>query len=217
VSVFGVFALLPQLKRLRNIGVAVVIVAGILLLSPEGVFDRVGGLRYAVGTENLAAVDEEGSAEQRYAIWKVSWAIIRDNPLTGAGFGVYNLAHGAHAERVDPTRLSWGNRDAHSTYFNLAATVGVPGLMMFLGLIGAVFLHAEKARRRCRKLLPRTAQQLFFLQMGMVGFLVAGVFASYGRISFLYLHMALIYAVAQACNDDIDRLARQSPTVLRSG
>lgn len=208
LAVFGLFALLPQVRRLRNVAVALLVVGGIALLAPSDVLERVGGLRYVTNTEDLGAVDEERSAEQRYAIWKVSWQIIADNPITGVGFGAYQLAHGAAAPRIDYTRLSWGNRDAHSTYFDLAASIGIPGLLLFLGLVGGVLFQTQAARRRCKTLIPRSAQQLYYLQLGLVGFLIAGIFASYASISFLYLHMALMYVTAQACNDDVARLTR---------
>jgi O-antigen ligase len=214
---FAVFALLPQMKKLRNVGVAAVIVAGILLLAPSDVFERMGGLRHATDAGKLAEVDEEGSAQQRFAIWRVSWAIIASNPTTGVGWGAYPIAHGLYSERVDPTGVSRGNKDTHSTYFNLAAEMGFPGLFIFLGLVGGTLFYAEGARRRCRMLLPRTSQQLFYLQLGLLGFLVAAVFASYSRISFLYLHLALMYCIARACNEDMKRLTVSRYATGRGG
>jgi O-antigen ligase len=210
LTVFTVFALLPQLKQLRRIGIVAVIAGGIALLSPSDVFERVGGLRYVADVENLGQVDEERSAEQRYAIWKVAGAIVRDHPTSGIGWGAYPQAHGRYAPMVDRSGIAGGNRDTHSTYINLVAETGYPGLLIFGVLVAGTMLHAQRARRRCRALLPRTAQQLFFLHMGLLGFLVAGIFASYSRISFLYLHLALMYVTARACNEDMGRLTRVS-------
>jgi O-antigen ligase len=208
LTFFAVFALLPQLKQLRRLGIIVMIAGGIAMLTPSDVFERLGGLKFLTSTENLAEVDEERSAEQRYAIWKVSWAIIADHPLTGIGWGAYPQVHSTYAPMVDRTGLAGGPRDTHSTYFNLAAEMGFPGLLIFAALVAGTLLHTQRVRRRCRALLPRTAQQLFFLQVGLLGFLIAGIFASYSRISFLYLHLALMYAMAQACSDDMARLTR---------
>jgi O-antigen ligase len=208
---FALFALLPNLKHLRNIGVVGIIVAAILMLAPDDVWERVGGLRYATDTENLAEVDPERSAEQRYAIWQVSWRIIGDNPVTGVGWGAYSSAHREAAPLVDPTGLAWGGRDPHSTYFNLAAETGFPGLVLFLTLASGALIFAEKARRRCRKAMPLHAQQLFYLQLGLIGFLIAAVFASYSRISFVYLHLGLMYVIARACEDEME-LIEASPT-----
>jgi probable O-glycosylation ligase (exosortase A-associated) len=215
LSTFGAFALLPQLKRARGVAIIAVIFAGILTLAPEDSFKRLGGLSKATGTKELAQVDPEGSALQRYAIWQVSWAIIRDHPIMGVGWGAYAEAHARYSPRVDPTGISRGKRDTHSTYFNIIAETGVPGALIFASLLIGTFVHAERARRRCKTTMPRAAQQLFYLEIGLIGFLVAGIFGSYSRISFLYLHLGLIYVMAQACNDDMDRLRGGAKRELR--
>ncbi len=216
LGVFAIFALIPHMKQLRGVAVIGVILGGIFILTPSDVFERMTGLTRATDVENLAEVDPERSAEQRYAIWQVSWALIANHPATGVGWGAYSKAHGEFAPAVDPTGLSHGERDTHSTYFNVAAETGIPGLLIFLLVVLGALAHSQRARRRCRHLMPRTAQQLYFLQLGLIGFMVAGIFGSYSRISFLYLHIALMYAVAQACNDDVDRAAKSRP-VLRTG
>jgi probable O-glycosylation ligase (exosortase A-associated) len=214
LGVFAVFGLLPHMKRVRSIGMVAVILGGIYLLTPSDVFERMSGLSKATDVENLAEVDPERSAEQRYAIWQVSFELMRNYPITGVGWGAYPKAHAEYSPMVDPTGLSRGERDTHSTYFNVAAETGFPGLIIFLAVLMGTLLHAERARRRCRQSMPRAAQQLRFLQLGLVGFMVAGLFGSYSRISFLYLHLAIMYVVAQACNDDVERLNRANRSVL---
>jgi probable O-glycosylation ligase (exosortase A-associated) len=214
LGIFAVFGLLPHMKRARSLGMVAVILTGIFLLTPSDVFERMSGLTRSTNVENLAEVDPERSAEQRYAIWQVSFELIRNYPVTGVGWGAYPKAHAEYSPIVDATGLSRGERDTHSTYFNVAAETGLPGLMIFLALVFGTLIHAERARRRCRGNMPRAAQQLYFLQLGLVGFLVAGIFASYSRISFLYLHLAIMYAVAQACNDDMERQRQLSRPVF---
>jgi O-antigen ligase len=213
LAFFGVFALLPNMKGIRSIGIVGLILGGILMLAPNDVLDRIWGLKYVTDTEALDEVDPERSAEQRYAIWKVSWAIIEDHPLTGVGWGAYPSAHGEYSPLVDPTGLSRGNRDTHSTYFNVAAETGIPGIAIFLALVLGTILYAERVRRRSKTVMPLYAQQLYYLQLGLIGFLIAAVFASYSRISFLYLHLALIYVIARACSDDLNELESRAARV----
>ena len=63
--------------------------------------------------------------------------------------------------------------------------------------------------------VPAAAQQLYFMEAGLIGFLVAGTFASYSRLSFLYLHVLLIYLLAKALEKDYlslrARLRRSAP------
>ena len=102
----------------------------------------------------------------------------------------YEPLHGA-----DPTAL--GQRDTHSTYLNVLAETGYPGLLLFLALLWVAVHEAEQARRHCRRAQPRLALQLKYLELGLLAFLVAGVWGSFGKLSFLYLHLALLWSVAQ--------------------
>lgn len=207
LAAFSALGILGQRRRLRSICIGAALVAAVMMLAPSGSFSRLGGLGKALNESTRAEADPEGSAEQRYKIWTVAWAIISDFPLTGVGWGAYPFFHQEYSPRVDPTGMSRGPRDTHSTYFNLIAETGYPGFFLFALLVGGTALYAERIRRRCRDVIPATAQQLFFLELGLLGYMVAGIFASYSRISFLYLHLALIYATAQACQDDLALLS----------
>ena len=84
----------------------------------------------------------------------------------------------------------------------IAAELGIPGLALFLGLIGSVLLYSRRVRRRCRAVMPSTAQQLRFMELGLIAFMVTGVFGSFSRLSFLYLVVMLLWVTARACEDD---------------
>lgn len=196
LALFGVLALLVNRQRLRTLALLLVLGLAILFTVPSSTWERFGGLRFATNRETLRAVDKEGSAEQRFQIWETALAIIRDHPITGVGFGAYPQAHFEYAPVAVDRGINLGKRDTHSTYLNVTAAVGFPGLLVFLGLVAAPLVYAERVRRRVREWAPRRAQQLFFLEVGLLGFLVAGIFASYAKLSFLYLHLALIFAVA---------------------
>jgi hypothetical protein len=76
--------------------------------------------------------------------------------------------------------------------------VGFPGLLLFLVLIAAAVARAEVVRRKLRERDPIAAQQLRLLVLGLVGFLIAGIFASYARLTFLYVHLVLIWVLGEA-------------------
>jgi O-antigen ligase len=213
LGLFAVLGMLANVRRLRNIGVVTLILAAIFALTPSDAIDRLVGLRHVADTENLQAVDQEGSAAQRFAIWKVGAEIAADHPVTGVGWGAYSTAHAVYSPLVDATGISRGKRDTHSTYLNVAAEAGYLGLGIFLVIVLGSLVHAESVRRRCRVAMPRAAHQLYMLELGLAGFLVASVFASYAQLNMLYLHLALLYGLARVCSDDLDRL-RGAPTSM---
>ncbi len=56
-----------------------------------------------------------------------------------------------------------------------------------------------RVRRRVRYVYREGALQLRFLELGLLCFLVAGIWGSYSKLTFLYIHIALIWAVATVC------------------
>lgn len=175
------------------------------LIAPSGVWTRVSGLMKARDTANLQAVDPEGSARQRFEIWRVAAKMIGEQPVIGVGVGAYPLAHASYArdEEFDPTAR--GTRGTHNTVLNVLAETGAPGLLLFLALLFATVSRAERIRRACRAKLPRSSTQLLYLEFGLVAFLVEGTFASLAHVSFLYIHLALIWVVADVCRRDLAR------------
>ena len=98
---------------------------------------------------------------------------------------------------------------AAATYLTFAAENGFMGLALFLGLVGSTIARSRRVRRRCRSILPNATQQLRYLEIGLIAFLIAGIWGSYGKLAFLYVHVALIWAMAAAVEAEWTR-ARQA-------
>ena len=98
-----------------------------------------------------------------------------------------------YAPRVGVPVAALGFRDTHSTYLNVAAETGIPGLFLFLSTILAVAVPSERNRRLARG-TPR-ASQLLALELGLLGFMLAGIFGSFAKLSFLYMQLAIMWSV----------------------
>jgi putative inorganic carbon (hco3(-)) transporter len=193
-----------QGKMLLWGGLAVVFLA---FVAPDSVWERLGTLRDVTNEENAAQASDEGSARQRLEIWKVAATIFAENPVTGVGLGAYPKEHYIVAQRAvfNPTAL--GARDTHSTYLNLLAETGLPGLLFFLAVVGAAVLDAERTRRRAGAVRSAESRQLFYLELGLFGYLVAGIWGTYGQLVLTYLHIALIFATAQVLKEELAPMA----------
>lgn len=180
--------LLAQIRKRPSIAVPVIIavvVAGVLL--PAAVTHRLGGISKLTSTETVAEADPEGSAAQRLEISKVAWRIFTDHPLIGVGIGCY-------ADANERYSVALGKRDAHDTYLTLAAELGLPGLLLWLGLVGSVL---REVKRRRGLAVSAGSIQIVWIYRAAVGFLVAGLFASYSGITVFYLMLGTLWAVAQ--------------------
>ena len=218
-GVFLIALAWSQRRRIKPSTVlkALPLVAVLLYFAPKGVWNRLEGLRHATDTSRLSEVDAEGSARQRFEIWKIATKVFVDHPVVGVGLGVYHKVHEQYAlsEEFDP--IGRGDRDTHSTYLRLLAETGVVGFALFVGLIASVVTFSERVRRRARTLLPGSAQQLLYLELGLLAFFIAGIWGTYAHLAFTYLHLALIWGLADVTRRDLDRLSSMTPARTAHG
>ncbi|HEX7976997.1 MAG TPA: O-antigen ligase family protein [Gemmatimonadaceae bacterium] len=206
-AVFLAFVLSGHKKRMQALTLTLLVGGLVLAVAPSGVLDRVFALKKIQTSGEVAAADEEGSAEQRYEIWKVARSIIRENPIAGVGLGAYPAAHQLNARRAQFKPTARGPRDTHSTYLNLTAETGFVGLFIFLASYVGLLVSVEKLRRRAKKLRPHTAQTLFMLEVGLLGFFTAATFGSAAHISFLILHATTMWCIAELIRKELDNAA----------
>jgi O-antigen ligase len=201
--------LLAQIRKRPSFVLPVILaVVATSVLVPAAVWHRLGGISKLTSTETVAEADPEGSAAQRLEISKVAWRIFTDHPLTGIGIGCYADANDRYAPEL-------GKRDAHNTYLSLAAELGLPGLLLWLGLITSVLLQVRRYRRR-GVAVDAGPIQIVWIERAVVGFLVAGVFGTYSGITMLYLILGTLWAGAQflpASPASPARVAPPSPMV----
>lgn len=188
-------------QRLRKLSILAVVSALVLMLAPESAWERLGTLR--TPDAQLMEDRDEGSARQRWGIWRVANTIAVENPVFGVGLGAYRQAHNEYSVREEFDPFSRGLRDAHSTYLTLMAETGYLGFAFFVLLVLGTVIPAERTRRRAARYFPQRAQQLYYMEAGLLAYGVAGIFGSYGLIVFTYLHLALIYSAAAMLRRDL--------------
>jgi O-antigen ligase len=207
-------ALLGARNRRRVIVAIVLVLVGISIAAPNGVWERIDGLKYATTTADLSEVDREGSARQRYEIARVAVKIIKENAVTGVGVGAYPFAHAIYArdEEFDP--MAAGMRDTHDTYLNVLAETGIPGFIVFVGMVLSVGLKAERVRRRCRRESPRLAMPLYFLEVALLAFFVAGLFGSFASVTYLYVHLGFLWSCSVITERELERTHPSAPKAV---
>ena len=200
----------PLLARLRKrpSGTApvLVVLAVIAVLVPAASWHRLGGITNL--TETIAEADKKGppatsedrfdqfaadSARQRFDILKTGLHIAASHPVLGVGIGCYNEANARYAPQL-------GERDAHNTYVRLAAEMGLPGLLLWLGLVGSVLTQVR--RRRAHLEADDRTIQVLWIERAVIGFLVAGFFGSYAGLTMFYLFLGILWAASNVLGSD---------------
>lgn len=212
LATLGVLVLVQYRRQARGYAIAFVAAGVVILTAPPDVWERLSGLK-SIGTEaeQLADVDAEGSAQQRFEIWKVAVAISKENPVFGVGLGGYPRTHAIMANSTSFAPIARGQKDTHSMYLNVLAETGGIGFLLFLGMLTAVFLSGRKAVRSLAESDPVASRQLLTLLLGLVAFLQACLFATLNSIPYLYVYLGLLttaIAVLPAGSNLPPRLSR---------
>jgi O-antigen ligase len=187
-------AILSRVRRRPTLaGPVLIVVVLAAVLVPAAAWHRFQGITKVTSSQTIGEADKYGSAAQRLAILENGWHIFIDHPLLGVGIGCYNQANARYAPGL-------GRRDAHNTYISLGAEMGIPGLLLWLGLVGSVLAQVRR-RRRSLEADDRTIQ-ILWLERAIVGCLVAAFFASYAGITIFYLLLGTLWAASNVLGRD---------------
>lgn len=145
-SVLVMSVLVAGRRRMQALMLSLVLAVGVtvsfLAFVPSEARDRVTQL--SAGQQRLT--------EGRATLWQVGARIVEDRPVQGVGVGNFQAASRDYvltpglAGRTD--LVIDDPQVAHNVYLQVAAELGIPGLALFLAILGYATLSALKAARR---------------------------------------------------------------------
>jgi putative inorganic carbon (HCO3(-)) transporter len=150
----AVAVIAAPLPRRTWLGVSAMALAIAILLSANAIGLLPGAIRARLTdfTQQAQVYDVRGvgindanyAVLERLAHWQAAGEMIRYHPWTGVGFSNYEPVYSQYALMNWPTALG----HAHNYYLNVAAELGVPGLVFYVLLWGAIFWQTARALRR---------------------------------------------------------------------
>jgi putative inorganic carbon (HCO3(-)) transporter len=120
----------------------------------------VGGLGRFLYMKNR--IFDSHTTNVRISLWQASWRMISSHPLTGVGIGTY-------AENL-PFYAPQGTEmqdTAHNLYLNIAAEMGIPGLLVYLSILVIILSRAIKNHQTLKD------EYLKCLNLGLLGGVIA--------------------------------------------
>ncbi|MBA2482769.1 MAG: O-antigen ligase family protein [Planctomycetes bacterium] len=154
-------ALVLSRARLAYVGIAVGAWAAIASRGPRHLLRAIAvaaavalvlaGLMWRFEPERFAemAKGENG----RWAIWRASIAVAYESPVFGPGSpegfkARYREIYASVVPEV-PNEFPGGAPHAHNSLLSIASTYGVPGVIIYLALLGSMMRAAYRERQRC--------------------------------------------------------------------
>jgi putative inorganic carbon (HCO3(-)) transporter len=147
----------------------------------------------------------EAAIRGRTSEWIVGWQMFLDHPFGGVGWNNYPIHYLSYSSQLglDSRRTE---RSAHSLYLEIAAESGLPGLVIFLFLLAAIYAALWQAYQRFRS-RPDGANYtglVTALAIGLTGYLVASLFlhAAYPRFLWTLAGIALAAPATAASSQE---------------
>lgn len=130
----------------------------------------------------------------RLQIWSRGMGYMLDNPLFGVGPGNFQAAEGTLSVLAERQQYGVGVRwnAPHDVFVQAGAEMGIPGLMLFVGLLASAFVTLRRSRED-QSVAPdaRAAQLTPAVTASLLGFVVGSVFLSLAYAEMLYTLVAL--------------------------
>jgi len=164
-------------------------------LLPEKYFER-------LSTIGSIESDKSGSSQNRYAQQVAAVHYVIGHPVIGAGLGMNNLA-------MNDDMHDW--LYIHNVYLQYAVDFGLPGLILYVMLMGGSIKSARAVQLACADLPHR--RDLFYLAAGVQTSLLT--FAASAFFSPVAYHFQFYYfaGLAVAVKSIHDSLTRATPAV----
>jgi probable O-glycosylation ligase (exosortase A-associated) len=131
---------------------------------------------------------DKESVEDHQIAWRAGLGMIKSHPFFGVGLGNFK----PEMKRYTPEGVNV-DTIAHNTYVELAAELGIPGLLLYLTMIFSSLRTLENVHRRAiRSDQPTLGRAAAGIQAGLVGFAVSSFFlsAEYQRLLWLMIFLS---------------------------
>ncbi len=137
-----------------------------------------------------------GQGTGRVDLWTIGWRMSQDKPLTGVGLDNFRVSSVHYLLQPGAIRRSdfviVAPKQTHNIYLQMLSELGIPGLLMFLGIIGFSLSCAAKAALRFRQIGDGEMQLIAWgVFVAAMGILAADFFQSTQFSKQLWLLLSL--------------------------
>jgi O-antigen ligase len=137
-----------------------------------------------------------------------------DHPLVGVGPGMFPFYYEAYANIVGIEVKNDANREAHNLYLGIGAELGLPGLIVFLGIVILIVRMLLEARRRSLVRRPDLERLTTPFLLAILTYHVTGLFLHLSFARYYWMILAIATAAALITLREMDRMdevAAQEP------
>ena len=181
--------------RTRFTSLAILGVMMLVLAGPQ-FWELMGTMLHPQDDYNL------DSEEGRIQVWTRGMGYVASRPIAGVGVNAYRVAEGTISElaprQAEGSGVRWGT--AHNSFVQIAAELGIPGVVAFVIFLNAMFTAGWKLARADPEGAISTRERALAeaLVGSLIGYVVAGSFLSQAYSAYLYATCGVLMGLVAA-------------------
>ncbi|WP_447859184.1 O-antigen ligase family protein [Nitrospira calida] len=200
VGAGGTFFLLMR-QRTKALIFSAAVAAAVVIWQPETYRER-------IATIFVPEEQRDASSQSRIVLWNIALRIWQDHMIAGVGLNNFSPVKETYVDKVsdlvqDPVmyNIIFGKeRLPHGVYTGMLAESGLVGLVLFLCIVLRSLVFRVPSAFTLDERFRNLHFQMRGAQAGLVGFLIAGLFADLQYIEFFYVHLFFIGALRAYAN-----------------
>ena len=174
----------------------------LLQFVPDTYLERISTLTDLLPGGNNDA-REEISFRGRLSENLSGWQMFSEHPVIGVGWGNFPKHYQTYARHIG-TDNRRTERGAHNLYLQIGAEQGLLGLGIIGALLGLLFQGLRQARRNFFSVnLPDHAGMALAFSIGLLGYLIAGIFIHLAYPRPFWLLIGLAAAIYQVSKNEL--------------
>ncbi|MEO7873554.1 MAG: O-antigen ligase family protein [Bacteroidia bacterium] len=196
-------------KKIRigsiSVFVLVLIIAGIIIYSKPPFFKGIKSkveitLKYITDPVALEtfSIDNNNSTYERFILWRNSFRMIQEHPLTGVGLGEWKIYFPKYGMGMAPY-MNYGVirfEMPHNDFLLVACEAGIPALICYIVLFVFALNYSKKIISQTKNEKDKLLMRL--MQTGLSGFIIISFFGFPGQRPFTMIFLMLTLAVVQS-------------------
>jgi O-antigen ligase len=152
-------------RRIRNFVVVTAVMVPLMVLIPTSPLHRLKNPGYG----------DQLAEQARLIVWRAGMRMIQAHPLTGIGINNFKPMVTQYEDQNGELVVSL----AHNTYVEITAELGIPAVLIFIGILVSAFVAMERVRRRALTVgYTHLSNIALGLQAGIVSYAVSAAFMS---------------------------------------
>jgi O-antigen ligase len=213
--VLGIIMIFLGFIRVRKALLGLVVCVLLMSVALPEYFEQVssvGGLSSLATQQSNEIRSLDGSFRGRYAQILAAIRAFSEHPLAGVGPGHFPRFYARRYGNEVGTKFLRGNRRAHNLYLEIAADMGILGLVTFMSIVGFIVYRLWQVRRRLAQSRPDLAQLATAMILCILGYMGTAMFLQLSYQRYYWFLLALAGATLQVVKSETSRDALNEST-----